>query len=476
MWLALSQIKSSDAGRRVKAIEELALVSDLKAMLALIGALADPTPRVRMAAAQAIALQRDARCVQPLLAALGDPHAGVREAVIEALKSIGHASAIPYLAPVLCDVAPGVRAHAAHALRSLGWVPQSDEQNVLFLIAAGRFMKAAELGAVAAGPLLAILGDESSSIRRAITEALAETNEPRALAAVEGRLEDPDPGVRLAALHALGRTRDPAHGPAVARQLEHVDKNVRAGALETLAKLGAANLFDILVRALDDPHWNVRAVAASTLGSLGDPRALEPLSKALQEADGDVRQIVAEAIGRLRDHKAIESLVLAQLDPNSHVRLATAAALRQIDPAWEKSEAAQRTLPPLKRALKHEDYGVRQAAADLLNRIFNIRQCEPTLIAEVDAEAARRQQAVDVLASVLWDDDPLVRFVGVWALHQIGEPRAAGPVSTKLKDADPAVRREAERALVDFGAQEHARQREGKVVEHSEEWGSGPVA
>src|SRR5688572_32001314 len=106
MWLALSQVKSSDVGRRVKAIEELAHVSDSKALLALVGALADPVPRVRIAAAQGIAVQRNERCVQPLLSNLGDPHAGVREAAISALNAIGHKSAIPYLAPLLCDVAP----------------------------------------------------------------------------------------------------------------------------------------------------------------------------------------------------------------------------------------------------------------------------------------------------------------------------------------------------------------------------------
>jgi HEAT repeat protein len=476
MWLALTQIKSSDVGRRVHAIEELAQVTDLKAMLALIGALADAAPRVRVAAAQAIGLQRDQRCVQPLLAALGDPHAGVREAVIGALKSIGHRSAIPYLAPLLCDVAPGVRAHAAHALRLLGWKPENDEQEILFCIAAGRFSKAAEFGPAAVEPLLALLTDEMGSVRRSVTEALAEIDDPRAMAAIAAQLNDPDPGVRLAALNALGRARNPAHAAVVAQQLEHPHKNVRTAALEALTKIGTPDLFNLLAQGLQDRDWNVRAVAAAGLGTLGDSRAIAPLAKALQEVDGDVRQVVAEAIGRLKDPESIESLIAAQLDPNSHVRQAAGAALYQTNPEWMKSEQAQRTLPLLKRALKHEDYGVRQTAADLLHRIFNIRQCEPSLLADVDAETARRQRAVDVLASVLWDDDPLMRFAGVWALHQLRDTRAAGPISTKLKDAQPAVRRAAERALADFGAIEHARQREGRAVHASEDWGNGPVA
>ena len=82
---------------------------------------------------------------------------------------------------------------------------------------------------------------------------------------------------------------------------------------------------------------------------------------------------------------------------------------------------------------------------------------------------------MDVLASVLWDDDPLLRYAGVWALHQIGETRAAGPVSTKLKDSEPCVRRAAERALTDFGVKEHAREAAKQGVRSSEGWGQGLV-
>ena len=475
-WLALSHIKSSDVGRRLQAIESLSHSSDVKALVAIIGALSDPVVRVRVAAAQAIGASRDERCVQPLFSALRDPNARVREAAAASLKTIGHPSAIPYLLPLLSDVASSVQAHAAHALQSLQWKPQSDEQRVLFFIAAGMFSRAAEVGAIAVEPLIAMLADDVSSKRRAVTEALGEIKDPRAIDALTRMLDDSDSGVRVAALSALGRTRDATHAPAVLKQLQHGDKNVRGCALEALTRLGHPDLFPILVEMLSDPHWNVRTVAATALGATGDPRALEPLTRALSEADGDVRQVVAEAIGRLGDPNAIELLILAHLDRDSGVRQATLAALTHISPDWARTESAQRSLPALKHAVKDPDYSVRQTAADLLNRIFNIRQCEPTLVADVDAEAMRRHRAVDVLASILWDDDPILRFAGVWALHQIGDPRAAGPLSTRLKDSEGFIRQEAERALVRFGVTEHSRSGKGHALQTSDSWGNGPVA
>jgi len=475
-WMALSQIKSQDAGRRLLAIQSLSRTHDVKAMLALIGALVDPVARVRVATVQAIGAFRDERCVKPLLSVLRDPEPRVREAAVISLKSIGHASAVPYLVPMLCDSVGSVRAHVAHALQFLGWIPDSELHQVHYFIAAGQYSKAAALGVSALEPLIAALSDESSSKRRAVTEALAEIDDPRATTAVAGMLEDNDPGVRLMALVVLGRTGNVAYSALVLKQLDHPDKNVRACALETLARIAYPGMFPILVGALKDPHWNVRAAAATALGRSSEPRALEPLLEALREADGDVRQVVAEAVGRLGDPRAIESLVLAQLDPDSRVRQSMSVALSQISPEWARSEEAQRTLPALKRALKADEYTIRQAAAGLLNQIFNIRQCEPALAAEVDAETRKRHRAVEMLATMLWDDDPLLRFAGVWALHQIGDPRAIAPLSAKLKDGDEFVRRAAERTLAQLGVLENARDLHGRAMNGSKDvWGNGPV-
>jgi HEAT repeat protein len=111
----------------------------------------------------------------------------------------------------------------------------------------------------------------------------------------------------------------------------------------------------------------------------------------------------------------------------------------------------------------------------LLNTIFNIRQCEPSLLADMNAETVRRQRAVDVLASMLWDNDPLLRFAGVWTLHQIGDTRAVAPLSAKLKDTDECVRAAAERALAHFGVTETSGPDGTRFVENTDGWGMGPM-
>ena len=477
-WLTLSQIKSSDVERRIQAIETLSREPNLKALLAIIGALSDQSPRVRVAAASALGRTSDERCVEPLHGVLRDSHPQVREAVVRALKAINHTSSLSYLVPLLRDSSPAVRVTVAGALQQLKWAPSSPTEEANYYIALGQLARAAAVGVEAVDPLLNALADESSSGRRAATEALAQIDDPRALAGVARMTSDPDPGVRVVALGALGRARAEGHVHHVLRQLEHPDKNVRACALETLARIGHPDLFTILARAINDSHWTVRAAAASALGRSSEPQAVDALLVALTEADADVRQIVAEALGRLRNPRAIEPLIRAHLDSDSRVRTSTLTALHYIDPYWPETDEAKRALVPLKQALKHRDYDIRHTAADLLNRIFSIRQCEPSLEADVTAESARRQRALDVLTGVLWDEDPLVRFVGVWTLQQIGDPRASQPLQTKLKDADDCVRAAAQQALAVLGAKADpvtGGQELRLVTERSEDNGTGPI-
>jgi HEAT repeat protein len=455
-WLTLSQIKSSDVERRIQAIETLAREPDVKALLALMRALSDSSPRVRVAAAQVLGPLRDERCIQPLIGLLCDTHPGVREAGVRALKAMGHASAVPHLVPLLQDATPAVRVSAAAALNDLHWTPGSELEEAHYHIAAGQFVKAAAFGAIAVPPLLIVLADEASSKRRLATEALAQIDDPRALEAIARMTDDPDSGVRVVALGALGRARSKADAYHVRRQLQHPDKNVRACALEALVKIGQPDLLTVLEHALRDSHWTVRVAAAAALGRSGDANAVEPLLQVISDPDADVRQVVAEALGRLRDPRAIEPLILAQLDPDNRVRQSMMTALQHTDYNWARSEQAQRMLDPLKEALKHQNYEIRHTAAKLLNQITNMLQCEPSIAADMNADTVRRQSAVNVLAATLLDEDPLVRFVSVWTLRQIGDPRAIQSLSARLQDTDQCVRTAAEEALASLGANGHA--------------------
>ncbi|HUT89395.1 MAG TPA: HEAT repeat domain-containing protein, partial [Thermoguttaceae bacterium] len=152
----------------------------------------------------------------------------------------------------------------------------------------------------------------------------------------------------------------------------------------------------------DVRRWRDRRAAAKALGQLGDPRAVERLVRALADGDNDVRCAAAEALAALgepkwaqwvkgegddfrrlgasKDREAVEPLVWALADGDNDVRRAAAKALAALgEPKWAqwiKGEGDDfrrlgelgdaRTLKPLVKALRDENWDVRRAAARAL--------------------------------------------------------------------------------------------------------------
>ena len=456
-WLAFSQIKSSNPQRRLEAIARLSHVHDIKAMVAVAGALTDRSPDVRLAAVQALGKFRDERCVGTLIPLLQDPDARVREAAVLALKWTGHPASVPYLVPLLRDAEAAVRSSAARALPAMGWTPESEAQQALHFVASGQFGKASALGAVAIEPLLGILSDSNATRRRDAVEALAPFRESRVIEALLQMLNDSDPGVRIAALSGLGHGENPAHAEVIARYLEDPDKNVRACAVEVVSRIRHPDPVSLLVTKLTDPEWVVRVAAVCALGASGNGAVVEPLARVLSDPDHDVREAAASALGRSRERRAIQPLVLAQLDPESGVRHAAQSALNRIDLRWATSEEARQTLGALKKASRSSNYWVRQSALDLLQRIFSICPCDPIASGHEDHASQQRGRVVKAIAGLLWDNDPLLRFAAVSSLARIGDRRALGPLSARRDDADEFVRESVAAALVQLGNEASAR-------------------
>ena len=440
-WWTLQQIKSKHPAARQRAAETLSekplpeIVAPLKPLLS------DGEAAVRKAAVQAMGRVDSEEVVALIVPLLRDPASEVRAAVAEALKVRRNPIAIRPLKEVLIDPAGVVRGLAAQALDAHGWRPDNEAEEAVMAVAKGEWDHASRLGAVAVKPLTAVLqGEEIGLIRQAVLKALSKIKAESVTPILIGALKDVDATVRTEAAISLGQAGDVTAVEALIVALSDPHHRVQAAAANALNRMGDARSIEPLSRLLPAGHWEVRMAAAEALSNIGDARVIEPLIGAMQDRDKDVRMMVAQALGQLRNTLAVEPLILALIDPEEGVRQAAARSLKILDRNWQKSAAARRVLPQIDAALSHREYWVRQSAATLLVQITQIQSDEPSL-ANVSARNKQyRQMAYDSLVGLLEDADRDLRMAAAEGLGRIGDARAIGPLTARLKDDDQRVR------------------------------------
>lgn len=143
-------------------------------------------------------------------------------------------------------------------------------------------------------------------MRVAILQALSESRNDRAFAALLSALRDPAEEVQTAAIHALKRFRDPAAiaplvelwdrvspavQPRVAQALEYLGGQPPCPAQEIRFAMASGDLaraarqgpqaIGPLTHALNDPTYGQRVAAVALLGEINDAAVLKPLTAAL---------------------------------------------------------------------------------------------------------------------------------------------------------------------------------------------------
>ena len=166
-----------------------------------------PDKAVAAHAIQALGTIVDPRAIPPLIAALRDEDYGVRAAAVEAIGRYDKTAVDP-LVEALHDPQKDARRSAAEALDNLGWQPKTDATGAYYWIAKQNFDRCASLKTAAVEPLLSMLKDSDSEIRKASVVCLGKIRDKRILDPLIAALKDPHPPVREAAAEVLGLLND----------------------------------------------------------------------------------------------------------------------------------------------------------------------------------------------------------------------------------------------------------------------------
>ncbi len=419
-------LAEEDPAVRARALLAVARVRPAGATPPLIAALGDAEPRVRRMAAYALGQAADSTASAPLLAATQDPSAPVAAEAADALARTGGPAAAPELIGLLGAREPRVRRATALGLGRL-----ADSTRAPALITA----LAAETDPAAAAGIL---------------EALEKTPRRMPTAALLPSLAASSPLLRAAAAHALGKTGDStlAAGPLIAA-LGDREWRVRVNAARALGELRAHSAVVALIARLDDPVHHVREAAAVALGEIGAPAAAEPLVIASADPAAGVRRAAVTAIGAVFGAGGRATLATRIEDPSPYVAAAALGAFAAVagaeatpvliaraDPGQPSplriaavTALAAAPSPERAAALRHlatdEDWVVAAIAAEALAGIDD-QSAEPALVA-----AATRERGFE---------ETEARVAALAALGRLGSARAAAAVRQGLADADPRVR------------------------------------
>lgn len=446
-WWTYQQLRIGSAKTRLAVVERLSLDYDNNAVAPLIFALKDKSPDVRCNAARGLLRYNDPKAIEPLIAILKDRVPLARAAAAETLGRLGDAKPIPHLVTLLRDTDPIVRGFAVRSLNRLGWRPASDGDRVLQILAMGNLQELVSLGPEGIVHLLEALRAGTPNKQCAAIKALGQVSDHRVLPAMLDALKNTVPAVRMAALGVLQNMADPTTYPEVEPLLRDQSPSVRAAAVETATMCGGRKAVPSLINCLKDPSWEVRQISAKVLGLLGDTLAVEELCEAIQDPDRDVRESAIGALGELGDARALQPLVLALLDTESTVRNAASSALYKINRRWDESESAQRALPKIKAALKHNDYWVCHAATKLLEQLrVDVRELQGDGPVKL-AMKTGPPPVYTLFADMLFDRDRDLRLAAAVSLGRLREKTAATILSTASRDSDYCVRQAALSAL-----------------------------
>lgn len=256
---------------------------------------------------------------------------------------------------------------------------------------------------------------------------------PKAVQALIELLHTGTADLKREAAAMLARIKDPHAGVALVGLLEDEDEAVRkagAAALEQMAGVLDTETASVLVALLPKTgEGETKQLVTHLIGAI--PTAVEPLCRMLKHPDPEAQVMAASMLDQLLDPRSVDAFIDAMGQPAVRdIAVGTLKklgaireridevfnALRDVEGASEREEArmsavidllgiGRPSVEILIEYLEDEDWLVREAAADLLGKIADVRAVEP------------------LMKRLAHDKDTGVKELAIKALGLIGDAR-----------------------------------------------------
>ncbi len=273
----LESLKDEDLHVRVFTINSIVDNPGKKQTVSvLIKMLKEDVAPVRSRIAWALGKIADERTINPLILALNDEEPEVRKNATRSLGDMMAFDAIPSLVNKLEDTSWEVRSESIVVLEHLGWVPSSQKEEALSLIAKEKWEK--------------LLEQEHLDVQL-----------------LEYFLNDPDKDVRSKIAWILGEIRSDISIKLLFNLLMNDNfQDVKEQAASAIGKIGGDEGLLLLKQALKGENWFIRKCATSALGHSKDIFVINILENLIEDDNRFVSESAKEALERIKSKHNIK--------------------------------------------------------------------------------------------------------------------------------------------------------------------------
>ena len=265
--------------------------------------------------------------------------------------------------------------------------------------------------------------DHEEDWRRMRATATCLKGGPNVVALVIEAMKTGSPDYQIEAARMLARIRDPQAGVPLVELMQGENESVREAVVASLEQMAgivneetAAALVELL------KHDALRSSVTKLLGVI--PTSIGPLTVMLKDPDEEARVNAAQILDHLLDPRSADALVDAMGDPA--LCDLTIGTLKKLSAIRDRIDEVMDELRDVEESELRE--GARQEAVQKLHPIG--------------------RPSVEILIEYLEDDDWVVREAAADVLGKIGDVRAVEPLIDRLKrDKDTGVKELATKGL-----------------------------